>query len=138
MTSLCSRAAGAGVSRRAVLAALLCGVIGIAVGAVPSGAQELRWESQLDVAPSADTADSYRANMTVTLVGSRGGVVLVEPVQFTYRWDITGPNGQAAPLLDRLPRWSTQPVQVTGTVLHLELAFSPDEPGEWLVAAWQL
>jgi hypothetical protein len=138
MISLCLPAAQVGVSHRAILAALLLGLIGITTSAAPAAAQELRWESQLDVAPPGDASEPYRASLTVTLIGSRPSVVLAKPVQFTYRWDITGPHGQAAPLLDKLPRWSTQPVQITGTVLHLEFAFSPDELGEWVVAAWQL
>jgi hypothetical protein len=40
--------------------------------------------------------------------------------------------------MEKFSQWSTEPVQLTGTVLHANVWFTPDENGEWDVRVWQL
>ena len=63
---------------------------------------------------------------------------LSPPVVFTYRWAVSGPAGEQAPLTEKLSSWTSEPVQLTGTVLHGQLVFWPDQNGDWDFRIWQL
>jgi len=99
---------------------------------------QTHWETQLSVDPPSTANEPFKANLTVTLVGSRPGMWLSPPAVLTYRWAVTGPAGEQAPLTEKLSQWTSEPVQLTGTVLHSQFVFWPDQNGDWDFRIWQL
>ncbi len=88
---------------------------------------QTHWETQLSVDPPSTANEPFKANLTVTLVGSRPGMWLSPPAVLTYRWAVTGPAGEQAPLTEKLSQWTSEPVQLTGTVLHSQFEVATDK-----------
>ena len=126
------------LAARAIAWALLIALLLQAVPVAAEFAEPTHWEFELTVNAPATVGEPFQANFTATLVGSRPGIWLQPPMSLTYAWRVTGPDGQEPPLADKLPRWTTQQAQLTGTVLHDGYSFTPDQNGTWSFRVWQL
>jgi hypothetical protein len=123
--------------RSLVLIALLTTLFAVSTSTSSALPEQMHWDFGLVVEPPTESAGSFHATFTTTLVGTHDGIQLHPPAVLTYRWVAVGPNGQPAPLLDRPASWSDVTFPITGTVVHIDLYFTPDQNGEWDVQVWQ-